>query len=231
MKRGNNKGFTLLEVLLAVSILAVVSAMVGYAIKTSVTTLEATRNRKDAFRQARVAFERIADDLAGVTVDGDFIGKSLEIEGKSADTIRFHSSSHIQFVSSDSKDGIAEISYEVVADESNPPNLKLIRADALALPGIETGDEGSTGYTLCENLVGVSFAFVGPDGQKTDTWEEGDREKDQADEPILPRGVYISLEYMLDPDWDSTIIFESAVWLPGVVIQGKQERDAKDAGI
>lgn len=206
----------MLEVLLAVTIFAVVSSMVGYAVRTAVTTLEATGNRKDIIRQARIALERIQGDLAAVQGGTAFVGESRELAGSPADSLRFYSAAHLDFSSSQRARKVAEIRYEVEMSGDEQSTRKLIRYDIPALPGVEgTVDEG-IGYVLCEQLAAVSFSFVDGEGQKTDTWDSKPVEEDGAEVIPLPATVYVSLEFLLDESERSTLQFDTAFRIPDV---------------
>ncbi|WP_028583030.1 PulJ/GspJ family protein [Desulfogranum mediterraneum] len=218
------QGFTLLEVLLAVAILAVVSSMVGLALKSSFAVLGATALQKDVHRQARVVVQRLSEDLAAaLVVPGiDFSGTSREIDGQRADSLSFASLAHLVFDPDGEQGGVAEISYLVESEEKQPERLRLLRRDHRLRPGQE-GAEGS-GFVLCKDLRSLSLAYVGADGQKIDTWEGGKAEEQEDETAQLPRAVFLTLEFWLDQEEEQVAVFRSAVWIPAAQNLGDGDR-------
>ena len=210
----NNKGFTLLEVMLAVSILAVVSSMVGFALSSTVDLLEATANQKDIYRQARVTLDRMRSDLTAAVVDGEvgFIGTKEEINGQQGGSLLFSSMAHLVFDGGKSDKGSTTIAYKVVEDENDPGSLKLLRSDSLSVFAGESGDEEA--YILCANLRSLQLTFWDADGQKNDTWESKPDKENEQEPALLPAAVFITLEFWQDSEHKTVIPFRSGVWLP-----------------
>lgn len=210
----NNRGFTLLEVMLAVSILAVVSSMVGFALSSTVSLLTATGNQKDIYRQARITLERMRDDLTAAVADGEvgFVGSKNEINGQQADSVIFSSMAHLVFDGGRSEKGSTTITYEVVEDEDDPGSLKLLRSDSLSV--FTEGNGDTKGYTLCANLRSLQLTYLDSDGQENDTWESVPDKDEEQESIFLPAAVLISLEFWQDSDQKSVLPFRSGVWLP-----------------
>ena len=212
--RINNRGFTLLEVMLAVSILAVVSSMVGFALSSTVTLLSTTGNQKDIYRQARITLDRMRDDLTATIADRavGFVGTKIEINGQQAGSIVFSSMAHLVFDGGRSEKGSTTITYEVVEDENDPGSLKLLRSDSLSVFTNVDGDQEA--YTLCADLRSLHLTYWDADGQKNDIWESKP-DKDNEQEPVLlPAAVFITLEFWQDSEHKTVLPFRSGVWLP-----------------
>lgn len=224
MSRMGSRGFTLLEVLLAVTILAVVTAMVGFALSSTISVLEATDRQKYIYRQARVTMERMREDLAATVADPavGFNGEDNERSGYRADSIRFGSMAGLVF----SRDTVARrpaaITYTTVEDERTSGALKLLRSEIFALQESEGGEEAA--FLLCDSLRSVTISYLDAEGQKNDTWgwlpedEEGE-ERGRT----LPVAVFIVLEFWQDEEQEAVISFRSAVWLPSGSIQPETE--------
>jgi general secretion pathway protein J len=212
--RINNRGFTLLEVMLAVSILAVVSSMVGFALSSTVTLLSITGNQKDIYRQARVTLDRMRDDLTATVADGEvgFVGTKTEINGQQADSVVFSSMAHLVFDGGRSEKGSTTISYKVVEDENDPGSLKLLRSDSLSVFAVDDGDKEA--YTLCANLRSLQLTYVASDGQKNDTWESKPDKESEQEPVLLPAAVFITLEFWQGSEHKVVLPFRSGVWLP-----------------
>lgn len=211
-------GFTLLEIMLAITILAVVTSMVGFALSSTVSVMEATGDQKAIYRQARVALERITEDLSGALADEQavFEGNRQEINGVRADALTFHSLAHLSFSKDDDLPGAAAIGYTVVDDEEDPGSFKLLRSDILRLFNSE--DAEPPAYALGEHLRSFSLRYQDSEGQESDTWEQEEDQEEDAQPITLPAVVFISIEFWLDKDAETYLPFETAVWLPTGVI-------------
>ncbi len=200
--------------MLAVSILAVVSSMVGFALSSTVTLLSITGNQKDIYRQARITLDRMRDDLTATIADGEvgFVGTKTEINGQQADSVVFSSMAHLVFDGGRSEKGSTTISYKVVEDENDPGSLKLLRSDSLSVFAVDDRDKEA--YTLCANLRSLQLTYVDSDGQKNDTWESVPENDNEQEPVLLPAAVFITLEFWQDSEHKTVIPFRSGVWLP-----------------
>ncbi|MBM9511098.1 prepilin-type N-terminal cleavage/methylation domain-containing protein [Desulfogranum marinum] len=226
MTNVNNRGFTLLEVMLAVSILAVVSSMVGFALNSTVDLLAATANQKDIYRQARITLDRMRSDLAAAVVDGEvgFVGTKNEINGRQAAGLIFSSMAHLAFDDGRSDKGSTTIAYEVIEDENDPGSFKLLRADTLSVFAEESGEKEA--YTLCAGLRSLQLTYWDAEGQKNDSWASKPDEENEQEPVLLPAAVFITLEFWQDSEHKTVIPFRSGVWLPTGSIKEEQDGES-----
>lgn len=218
---------TLLEILLAMFILAMVVSMVAMSLTGSLNVLEATGTQGELYHRAQVAMLRISEDLASaVLVDGvEFVGTDNEEEGQEADTLEFSSTAHVVFDPEHDHPGMAVISYSLVADEENKGGFLLLRGDDL-LTGTVTKGQGPQekgGYLLCDRLRAVSFTYVDEQGEEHETW---DTEVDpNLPNPVvrkLPVSVICTLEFWVDREAESSIEFTTRILLPAGLINVKK---------
>ena len=66
-----DKGFTLLEVLLAITVLGVVVAMLSLSLGGTLRVVEATEQQEAAHHQAHTALRRLTADLASALQGGE----------------------------------------------------------------------------------------------------------------------------------------------------------------
>ena len=214
----NQKGFTLLEILIAIFILVIVLSTVFGSYTGVLRIVRETESQAEIYQMARIAFERILEDLgsafvhenkaAGPATSEDealeFEGEDSEIEGNSADTLRFLSRSHLVLGEQDLPGGTAEISYYVGKDEDGE-GLVLYRSDR---PQTEVAaEEGGGGLPLCENLVSVDFTYYDAQGDEHDNWDPSLVEEN------IPRIVSFSLEFVNPSDSENPLKFASSVAL------------------
>ncbi len=100
----NDKGFTLLEVLLAFFIFSILFITVYASYSSSFKTINTTESKMELYRKAAITLERISEDLqssyisvlppssfgqpAGYT---RFLGEDNDMNGRDADTVSFFS--------------------------------------------------------------------------------------------------------------------------------------------
>ncbi|GBE11788.1 hypothetical protein BMS3Bbin14_00179 [bacterium BMS3Bbin14] len=220
------RGMTLLEIMLALLVLAMVVAMVTLSLSGSLNVVSETRKQGELYHQAQVALERISDDLASAVMTNDvrFQGKRMAIDGRRADSLRFASMAHIVFDPKHDHPGMAVISYTVRPDPGNSGDLVLLRADRLLRPPVEQGgnSEGDKGFLLCNGLRSVRFSFTNKSGEKSDSWGAApEDEKDMVPRP-LPVTVTCTLEFWLDRDKKTSLTFSTSVLLPVGLIQAER---------
>jgi prepilin-type N-terminal cleavage/methylation domain-containing protein len=219
------RGMTLLEVLLAMFILAMVVSMVSLSISGSVNVLEATRIQGELYHRAQISLQRISEDLASaVLVDGvEFVALDAEQEGREADTLTFSSTAHVVFDPEHDHPGMAVIAYSVVADGDNEGEFLLLRRDDLLTVTENQGQQQEAkGYLLSDRLRAISFIYVDEEGEEHDSW---DTEVDPADPSAvrkLPVSVICILEFWIDRVAESSIQFTTRILLPAGLINVKK---------
>lgn len=218
--RGN--GFTLLEVLLAILIFAVLVSMVSLSLSGSLQVVEATEKQGELFHRARTAMNRISEDIgSAMLVEGfEFIGSSEEVDGRRADTMQFVSSAHLIFNPEKQQPGLGIITYRVETEQEDQRNLVLRRSDELWLPGVEqelAGEEGE-GFILSDKLRSVEFSYIDAEGESGEDWDSTVEEGDEGAVRSLPVAVECTLTYWLDIEEETYLKFSTRVFLPAGVI-------------
>lgn len=216
------KGFTLLEILIAIFILVTVLSTIYASYTGTLRIVEETQSQAELYQVARVVLERITEDLeslysptkaaaspvgpSGLEDDEELvglIGEENEIGGQSADTMRFFSRAHLVFGEQDLPCGTAEIGYYVEEDETGE-SLILYRSDRLKVE--EAPEEGGGGLLLCEGLASIDFRYYDADGEEYEDWESQDKG--------IPRLVSISLEFVNPSNPETPLKFVTSVALP-----------------
>ena len=213
------KGFTLLEILIAIVILVTVLSTVFASFTGTLRLVSETESQAEVYQMARIALERITEDLESVYVPPvplgpaeleedeesfGFSGEDKDIEGNSADSLRFLSRAHLVLGEQDLPCGTAEIGYYVKEHEEEG-GLTLYRSDRLQLE--EELEQGEGGLPLCERLVSVNFSYYDADGEEYDSW-------DPTSEEGVPQIVSISLEFVNPADAENPLKFVTSVALP-----------------
>ena len=218
-------GFTLLEVLISVSIFAVVIASVYGAYRATFTTVDGVVAESRVSAAARAILERVADDLAMVVTDeeGYLRGARGDISGQRADSVAFIANAHLPLTRGGKNGGRARVEYTV--EESETGRIDLYRLDRLVRPGEDTDEE--QGEILARGLLAFQLTYRTADGSDSEEWDSGGTEREGAEEhdalPQLPPLVMIEVVVPASEDDETGTLYRTAVALPAGA-GGRSER-------
>jgi prepilin-type N-terminal cleavage/methylation domain-containing protein len=226
-------GFTIIEVMLVLLILSVVVSMISLALSGTFEVINSTEKQGEIYNKARVAMQRISEDLSMAILHEDmvFSGARNEIDGRRADSLQFASMSHIVFDEISGVPGMARISYSLRKRSENTDDFVLLRSDILMSPqkNVENNEEDeATGFVLCDSLYSLEFTYYTIDGEQVEEWIV---EKDNNEEKTvqsLPVMVRFTLIFRLSEDEDDTVTFSSSVILPTALIQPVASEESDD---
>jgi prepilin-type N-terminal cleavage/methylation domain-containing protein len=217
------RGFTLLEILISIFILVLVVSAVFGAFSGTFKVVTETEVQGEIYAAARVALERISEDLASVYVGilakteqpetGAtrqrflFVGKDHKVDEQNADALRFLSWAHVSFKAGRQSEGPAEINYYTQYREETG-ELTLYRADTPDY--LESPEDGQGGLLLCEGLKWLDFIYYDREGDAHNSWDTTENGRNAE----LPSRVEISMgfENALDPK--NPLQFMTGVALP-----------------
>lgn len=196
------KGFTLIEVLIAIFILGIVMTTVYTSFNTIVGKTEAIEGGSDMYEMGKSCLNRMSDDLLSIYISrkpayfkpefGDepepyrIVGEQSYVDDAMFTKLKFSSLAHIPFSSSVRPAGIAEIVYYVSKSEFGGYVLR--RFDAL-FPH-EPFEENTSDPVICENIKSLKFKFYDEEGEEYETWDSESDEFDYA----TPTSIDIRLE-------------------------------------
>jgi general secretion pathway protein J len=214
----SDSGFTLLEILLAIFIFAILVATIFGSYNSVFTGAEEINQGVISYEMARNCMNRIIFDLESIHLclppqyaPPDFngspdpyriVGDINNIENKSFPKLRFTSTAHVSF-GGKTESHIAEIIYYVQATDND--NYQLRRADNL-YPYKET-EANSGDPVLCENLKSLTFKYYDREGTEYDLWDSDDEDFGYA----TPAAIGITLELV---GATGSLWFETMVILP-----------------
>jgi general secretion pathway protein J len=217
------RGFTLLEILIAIFILVLVVSAVFGAFSGTFKVVTETEVQGEIYATARVALERISEDLASVYVGvlakteqpeaGSarqrffFVGEDHKVDEQSADTLRFLSWAHVSFKNGRQGEGPAEISYYTQYNEKTG-ELALYRSDTPDY--LESPEDGQGGLLLCEGLKWLDFIYYDNEGDARNSWDTTENSSNAE----LPSRVEISMGFENAISPENPLQFMTGVALP-----------------
>jgi general secretion pathway protein J len=198
----SRRGFTLLEILVAIFILAVVTSMVMAAFGGIYEGAERITLGSDLHEMANASLNRMASDLQSIHVkvyprykrpDIDDEPDIYRVKGEERSTsgqrfgwLRFTSLAHLSF-NQQAQEGIAEIVYYV---QQTPENDFILRRADKRYPYPEKFQERDTDPILCEHVKHFDLVYFDAKGREHEAW---DSESDDM-EFGTPRAIGIKLE-------------------------------------
>lgn len=218
----NANGFTLMEILLAMLIFTIVVSMLYLSYTGTVRNIEEVESQSDVYGMARIALERMIDDLESAYVSPwsqnaksqkvdilatGFIGEDSEVNGRSADTLRFQARAHMDFDTEVDDNRATEITYYVTENEEGG-SFTLYRSDTPQFE--ERPAEGVWGLVLCDDVYSINFTYQDENGQVYDTWDSTKEELKGK----LPVMVSIELLFINRSDPESYLRFKTGVAIP-----------------
>lgn len=200
-----NRGFTLLEIMIAILIFAVVISALFSSFKAFVTTSDKVRSDVAFNENVRDVLKRIRSDLGAVFIlqepryrkpafDSDpdpfrFLGKEETVGDLQASTLRFASLAHAG-LGSDNRPGVARVGYYVKPGRNG--SYDLFRADALYPFPEEL--ESCRDPLLCRNISGFEVLYTDAEGEEHRTWDSDAKEFDYS----FPSGIHLKISLVSD---------------------------------
>ncbi len=208
----NIHGFTLLELLIAIFIFAVVVSSVYGTYTTTFKVVANVESETEVHHRARIALERIAEDLESVyqVSAGTMEGESQDIDSRRADTLKFVTRAHLNLGSTDPDPKLATVQYSVESDDETGL-FRLYRADTLMTPDVVI-DPDEKGFLLCDTLWEVRFTYFDETGAEEEDWDSssGSSSTTTTGFPVM---IQISLRFANSSGDGEGTLFTTAVAL------------------
>lgn len=231
-----NRGFTLLELLVAITMFGVVATIVYGTLNAVLSRTNAISRASDSFEMAKNCMERMTLDLTGLYVepfplyaipglndppDPYRILAKIELTGGNRfSTLRFASTEHLK-ISAFPNSKLAEIRYYVTSSGDPDQGYLLRRADTAFPYDIDqTAQKSDNDPIMCTNIVALEFTFY---DSKEKTEEEWDSDSDFY-KNATPIAVGIHLELKSE---NITRSFYTRVTLPVYRIPRQQQQENK----
>jgi general secretion pathway protein J len=195
--RARTRGFTLMEVMVAVAIVAGMGVMVAVAFSTGFAARELVERDGERYRQLRVAMSRMEREIGAAFVSDRFDAKKYRDQNDrptnfvgERDKLLFTTLSHQRMYqdAKESDQAVVEYTVESSNDRDAHGRLDLMRRENPVLG--EHMDRGGTKDVLYEGVKKVEFSYWDSDRKEwTEEWDTRRLER----KSILPTRVKIVL--------------------------------------
>lgn len=213
------EGFTLVEILIAIAIFAVVISTVYGSYRATFHIIHGTETRLEVANSARIVLDRLADDLASIVTGpgGRFTGERHDYSGARGDSLSFVSASHLVLNKTDILNGHSLVEYTAELDPKTNL-LDLYRSDVVLLPGTILDEEKVKKHIICRGLKEIGFTYLGRDGNDSEEWQVAEIKPPvfgqvQTASPF-PALVYVELRFGEAKEKDGDTVFRTAINLP-----------------
>ena len=209
MRRRRASGFTLVEVMIAMSITAIIGAMALGAFQRAHAAQQAVEAQDERVGGARAALGRMSRELSSAFVSEHFDRTRYRErptifrgrDGGDRDSILFATMAHVRGIRDAKESDESVIEYSVEPDPEAPAEYALFRREKVRID--EEPDRGGTKAVLLRHVTAFDVAYW--DWQK----EEWARDWSTApgDRPLLPARVRVRLTLRMPDGKDK--VFET----------------------
>ena len=221
-KQWAERGFTLLEVLIAIFIFALVVSAIFTVYTGTFRIIDESESRADICEMAGIALERISEDLESAYISNMeqtpgsdkanpanalMVGEKRELMGRACGALRFLSLAHLTFSEEEAVAKPTEIFYYAAAG-SGTELLEFYRSDTPL--SLERPDADRGGLLLCEGLLSIVFTYYDSEGEPHETWDSGEG----ASKGKLPARVSVSMEFANSTNPGTPYKFMTGVEIP-----------------
>ena len=199
-------GMTVVEVMIALAILAIVLSAVYSAFSFQRRAVEAASQGREVSGQGLVVLDRLTRDLSGAWLPlestAETLGSYYLFEGQ-AEGLDFSTTSSL---SPDPTPGpeLVEVGYRLEENEDSEEDKFLLIRRQDDTPDDDPA-EGGSDIILTRDLISLEIKYLGSDGTETDNWHTVSSDK-------MPRAVNITVVLSTVKDQEET--FMTRVFIP-----------------
>lgn len=197
----NRRGFTLMEIVIAIAITAFIGAVIGVSFNTTIVNKDIIETQSEHYRMLRAAMSRMTREISAAYISDRYDSKRYRDQYDrptnfigARDKLTFSTLSH-QRLYADAKESdqmVVEYSIKKSPDPKARGRDDLVRREKVLLE--ERMDHGGTEDSLFEGARKIEFAYW--NAQKKDWEDEWDTRRTEK-KSLLPTRVKITL-YAVD---------------------------------
>ena len=189
------KGFTLIEIIIAIALLAIMSLSIGTAFSAVTRSTEILEEGAEHARSVRVAFSRLCRELSSAFISDrydirryrDAYERPTNFVG-AKDRLLFTTFAHQRLYQDAKESDQMLVEYKLQSSKNFPGERDIVRRQKTVLSG--RIDEGGTESVFLENVEKMTFAYW--DSFQKDWVDEWDTRKSER-KSMLPSRVKIEI--------------------------------------
>jgi prepilin-type N-terminal cleavage/methylation domain-containing protein len=218
----HKRGFTLIEILIAILILGIVITTIYGAYTGTLRVIRAADSDGVAYRMARVVTDRMIRDFSAMVPIGGAFVFSARHSPESADpflSIKFLSAAHLDFGAQGVAPAGTSISYTILESSESSSEYTLWRTDVpLGLENLSTtllqGDETvkTGGLILCKGIKTLDYKFYDSNGNVYQEWDS--TAPSGVQKGSVPSRIDIVLGLVRPDNPDHPYTFTTSIYLP-----------------
>lgn len=208
----NHKGYTLIEILVAVLILGIVLSTIYASYTGTFRIIGEIKYDAEVYGMARSSLDRMARDLQSAALwrgAFTFRTKSYTLGNRDFMRVIFRSAAHIAFSDSEPPDGISVIEYGV---EEGKEGYVLLRSDSLYRDP-EKESSPAERFLLCNRVEALTYTFYDETGKEHQSWDSGTKDV-MVQKNRFPAAILIRLSLINETDSKRPHLFMIRVRLP-----------------
>jgi type II secretory pathway component PulJ len=205
------RAFSLLEILIAATLLAIIGALLAQSLSSSIDAKDAIETTSNRYHLVRSAMSRVIDEVSMAYLSGHRPVNGVEIRAVTGfkgerDRIDFTAFGYMPRVEDEKRSDQRQLSYFL--DNDPRTNTKsLVRREQANLD--DDFEEGGREQTLLPDVRDIEFQYWDP--QKEAWVEKWDAAGDQLNR--LPARVRIEFTAVMDDGREQTFVSQSRLWL------------------
>jgi general secretion pathway protein J len=205
------RAFSLLEILIAATLLAIIGALLAQSLSSSIDAKDAIETTSNRYHLVRSAMSRVIDEVSMAYLSGHRPVNGVEIRAVTGfkgerDRIDFTAFGYVPRVEDEKRSDQRQLSYFL--DNDPRTNTKsLVRREQANLD--DDFEEGGRVQTLLPDVRDIEFKYWDP--QKEAWVEKWDAAGDQLNR--LPARIRIEFTAVMDDGREQTFVSQSRLWL------------------
>lgn len=194
------RGFTLIEVMVAVSILAIVTTLTWASFKQTFSTKSAIEAQAGRYRTVRIALERLARELSMVYVSQNEDTSQPERRTRlvarhhsDIDEVTFSYFGHQRLYQDANEADTALVAYYAGRDRDDSRKTNLMRRETRRLSNYKIDEQPGEADIVCDDVVKLKFDFYDARSDKKAWAEEWNTTSADGQPDRLPSKIRITL--------------------------------------
>lgn len=211
------QGFTLMEIMVSVAILASMTALVWGSFSITANTKRRVEAIEERYHQIRLGLNRIAREISMAYLSKNDVQGAIKprtmfisLRNSTADDLTFSGLSHVPLRANAKECDQSVIRYFAAPDPENRSRTHLFRRESRRLGGDRPGEVGPA-HAMIEDIVGLHFQYF---DEQLNEWKEGWNTTTLDGQPDrLPTKVRIQLTVRDENDKEITFVSGTRIYM------------------